>query len=469
MSLDQLYVVKEEMEKAEARKLQPYFIRAFFNEAFSSVGGELRNREPARYEIRHVPASLRERDRVIGETRTPVLRQYERICFEKQQVRVPGKPMADLIHPGHPLMQALTDITLSAHRGKLKQGAVLVDPNDDSLIPKVLFMLDHSVRESASGTDQPKIVSRRLQFVEIDPQGKSSNAGWAPHLDLLPIKSGELGLVQDVLEGAWLHQNLENLALQHASQQLVPEHYGEVKGRIQRHAERVLAAVHERLVKEINYWSDRYIKLSDDVAAGKQPRMQPENARRRYEELTARLEQRTHELKAMQQVSSATPVVIGGALVIPAGLLAQRQGDTTFCADAEARSRIELAAMRAVTAAERALGHSTKDVSAEKCGWDITSRLPVAADGSIKDDRHIEVKGRVKGAATVTVTKNEIFSSYNQGEKYILAIVLVDGEEVDGPHYIKHPFKSEPEFGVASVNYELGELLSRAVKPEESL
>ncbi|MDD1820529.1 hypothetical protein, partial [Pseudomonas aeruginosa] len=87
-------------------------------------------------------------------------------------------------------------------------------------------------------------------------------------------------------------------------------------------AERVLAAVHERLVKEINYWSDRYLKLSDDVAAGKQPRMQPENARRRYEELTARLEQRTSELQAMQQVSSATPVVIGGALVIPAGLLA---------------------------------------------------------------------------------------------------------------------------------------------------
>lgn len=470
MSLDQLYAVKEEMEKAEARKLQPYFIRAFFNEAFTSVGGELRNREPARYEIRHVPASLRERDRVIGETRTPVLKQYERICFEKQQVRVPGKPMADLIHPGHPLMQALTDITLSAHRGKLKQGSVLVDPNDDSLIPKVLFMLDHSVRESAShGVDQPKTVSRRLQFVEIDPQGHSSNAGWAPHLDLLPIKPEELALVQDVLNASWLQQNLENLALQHASQQLVPEHFSEVKARVERQAERVLAAVHERLVKEINYWSDRYLKLSDDVAAGKQPRMQPENARRRYEELTARLEQRTRELQAMQQVSSATPVVIGGALVIPAGLLAQRQGDTTFCADAEARSRIEWAAMHAVIAAEQALGHTVKDVSVEKCGWDITARPPVAADGSIKDDRHIEVKGRVKGATTVTVTKNEIFSSYNQGEKYILAIVLVDGDQTDGPYYIKHPFKSEPEFGIASVNYDLGELLSRAITPEESL
>lgn len=470
MSLGQLYAVKEEMEKAEARKLQPYFIRAFFNEAFASVGGELRAREPARFEIRHVPAALRERDRVIGESRTPVLRQYERICFEKQHVRLQGKQMADLIHPGHPLMQALTDLILSAHRSKLKQGAVLVDPNDDGITPKVLFMLDHCVRESASqASAEPKVVSRRLQFVEIDPQGNSINAGWAPHLDLLPIQSVELSLVQDVLNAPWIEQNLENLALQHASQHLVPEHYSEVKTRVQRQSEKVLAAVHERLVKEINYWSERYIKLSDDVAAGKQPRMQPENARRRYEELTARLEQRTRELQAMQQVSSSTPVVMGGALVIPAGLLAQRRGDSTFCADAAARSRIEWAAMHAVIAAEQALGHTIKDVSAEKCGWDVTARPPVSADGSIRDDRHIEVKGRVKGSTTVTVTKNEIFSSFNQGEKFILAIVLVDGDEMDGPHYIKHPFKTEPEFGVASVNYDLQELLARAVKPGESL
>ncbi|MGN5868390.1 hypothetical protein ACNQTS_33375, partial [Pseudomonas aeruginosa] len=55
MSLDQLYAVKEELEKAEARKLQPYFIRAFLNEAFPSIGAELPNRQPARYEIRHLP------------------------------------------------------------------------------------------------------------------------------------------------------------------------------------------------------------------------------------------------------------------------------------------------------------------------------------------------------------------------------------------------------------------------------
>ena len=466
MGLEELYAVKEEMEKAEARKLQPYFIRAFFTEAFQTLGGEMRARESGRYEVRHVPAAIRERDRVIGETRTPVLRKYERICFEKQHVRQTGKPMADLIHPTHPLMHSATDLVLEAHRPKLKQGAVLVDPADDSLEPKVLFMVDHTVRESTSDNS---VASRRLQFVEIDEKGIAKNAGWAPHLDLQPIDDYDHKLVGDILQAPWLSSNLEALALNHASQQLVPEHYAEVKGRRERQAEKTLTAVNERLVKEINYWSDRYIKLKDDVKAGKQPRMQPEMARRRVDDLTARLEQRKAELSALKNVVSSTPVVMGGALVIPQGLLAYRKGETQFAVDAQARSRIERIAMNAVMDAERALGFEVKDVGAEKCGWDVTSRPPVDESGAIQSDRHIEVKGRSEGQSTITVSRNEIIYGLNQADKFILAIVIIDGEQYDGPYYVKAPFTKEPDFGVASINYDLNELLAKAVTPEQSI
>ena len=466
MNLEDLYAVKDEMDKAEARKLQPYFIRAFFTEAFQTLGGEIRSRESGRYEIRHVPAAIRERDRVIGETRTPVLKKYERICFEKQHVRLTGKPMADLIHPMHPLMHAATDLVLEAHRSKLKQGAVLVDPNDDSLEPKVLFMVNHTVRESDSDT---RAASRRLQFVAIDEHGKATHAGWAPHLDLQPINDYDRKLVGDILQASWLTNNLEALALAHASNQLVPEHFNEVKGRRERQADKVLAAVNERLIKEINHWTDRYLNLQDDVAAGKQPRLQPEMAKRRAEELTARLEQRKVELLALKNVVSSTPVVIGGALVIPQGLLAYRKGETQFSVDAASRARIEQIAMQAVMDAEHQLGHDIIDVSAEKCGWDITARPPVHADGSISPDRHIEVKGRSKGQGTITVSRNEIIYGLNQSDKFILAIVIVDGDQHEGPFYIKNPFTTEPDFGVASVNYDLSDLLSKATQPEQSL
>ena len=115
--------------------------------------------------------------------------------------------------------------------------------------------------------------------------------------------------------------------------------------------------------------------------------------------------------------------------------------------------------MDAVRRAEEARGCRVVDVSAAKCGWDITS-YPPAVDGKQPEPRHIEVKGRVKGATTVTVSRNEILYALNQADKFILAIVFVERRRRrDGPHYIRRPFKSEPGWGVSSINYDLKALL----------
>ncbi|GHU05268.1 hypothetical protein AGMMS49960_21620 [Betaproteobacteria bacterium] len=170
----------------------------------------------------------------------------------------------------------------------------------------------------------------------------------------------------------------------------------------------------------------------------------------------------------MRHVVSATPVVLGGALVIPAGLLMQRRGQSGWSADAAARAQVEQIAMRAVMDAERALGHDVSDVSAQKCGWDVTSR-PQPVDGRLPSDRHIEVKGRAKGQGTITVTRNEILYGLNQSDKFILAIVLVEGDTVEGPFYVRQPFTQEPDWAETSKNLDLGQLLARAVAPEASL
>lgn len=465
MGLEQLYAVKEEMDRAEARKLQPYFIRSFFEEAFNILGGEIKPREESRWEIRHVPAQILERDRVISDTRTSVTRVYERICFEKQFVRVDKKPMAELIHPGHPLMAAVTDLILEKFRSKLREGSILVDPSDDSADPRVVFMLDHSIKES---TGAQFTVSQRLQFVSIDKSLNAVNAGWAPHIDLRSIRSDEAHLVKDVLDENWIKENLENLALAFASQELAPNHLHEIKTRREQYADKVNRAVHERLTKEIAYWEDRYLKLKEDVSAGKQPKMQPENARRKVDELSARLEQRKREIETMRSVISSTPNVIGGSLVIPLGFIAEKMGDTRFTIDAEARKRVEMVAMNAVSKAEESLGHKVIDVSHYKCGWDITARPP-RRDDYLPDDRHIEVKGRAKGQTTITITANEIMYALNQRDKFILAIVLVDGDEYEGPFYVKNPFDTAPGFGEESRNFSISSLLSRSVRPEDTV
>ncbi len=469
LSPERLFAVKEEMEKAEARRLQPYFVRSFFMKGFESLGGIIYPRELERFEITRVPGKLCERDRLItGRNRrdlAPVLKRYERVCFTKGAVRPterPGLAFASMIHPGHPLMLALSDVLLEQHANLLRQGTILVDPADEGEEPSLLFLLTHEVK---SGDGQ--VISKRLQFVRVLPDGSATFAGWAPHLDLEPLAATERSLLAETLSAPWLTAGLEQRALALAASTLVPEHFNEVAGRRIAHVDKTLAAVHERLTTEIDYWSDRFIKLTDDKAAGKDVRLNLENVRRNLGDLESRLESRKKELQSMRHVTSATPVVLSGALVVPAGLLRRLRGDppvedsSLFSTDPAARSRIEQLAMNTVRLAEEARGCCVIDVSAQKCGWDLTSYAPVV-DGKQPEARHIEVKGRVKGASTITVTRNEMLYALNQADKFVLAIVLAgENGAIDGPYYLTNPFDAEPGWGVSSVNYDLNSLLAK--------
>jgi len=472
MTPERLFAVKEEMEKAEARRLQPFFVRAFFTKALDALGGTAHPREAARYEISHVPAAIRERDRrLTGRNRRehePVLRRYSRICFEREAIQPldkPGLERAVLMHPGHPLMLAMSDMILEQHANLLRQGAVLIDPTDEGIDPALLFLITHEIK-SGDGS----VLSKRLQFVRVAPDGTAEFAGWAPHLDLEPLPQSERALLNDTLKASWLASGQEARALKLAATTLVPEHYGEVAARRIAHVEKTLNAVHERLSKEISFWQDRWIKLKEDAEVGKDIRLNLQNVERTLADLQSRLENRKKELQTMRHVVNGTPVVLGAALIVPVGLMNKLRGDepvdpaaATFAADAAARSRIERLAMRAVQQAEEARGCHVVDVSAHKCGWDLSSYPPPAIDGKQPDPRHIEVKGRVKGAVTVTITRNEMLYAFNQGDKFVLAIALVGEDDViDGPHYIRNPFDREPGWGVASVNYNLDDLIAKA-------
>jgi superfamily II DNA/RNA helicase len=469
MNTEQLFAVKEKMEMAEARRLQPYFVRSFFAKAFESLNGAMYPREPGRYEITHVPSIIRERDRQItGRNRrelAPVMKRYERVCFTKEggrQLDRPNAAFAPMIHPGHPLMLAVSDLVLEQHSNLMRQGAILVDPTDDATEASILFLITHEIKSGDSS-----VLSKRLQFVRVTSDGKASFAGWAPHLDCGPLPAADRPLLADLLASDWLRADLEQRALALAATALVPEHYGEVATRRIDHVDKTLAAVHERLTKEIAFWSDRWIRLKEDQEAGKDVRLNLDNIQRTINDIEGRLENRKKELQAMRHITNGTPVVLGGALVVPVGLLRKLRGEPApdaadFSADPAARSRIELLAMNAVRRAEEARGCRVVDVSAQKCGWDITSYPPVV-DGRTPSARHIEVKGRIKGASTITVTRNEVLYALNQADKFFLAIVLVgDDDSIDGPHYVRTPFTREPEWSEASSNHDLQKLLSLA-------
>ncbi|MFZ2519083.1 MAG: DUF3883 domain-containing protein, partial [Anaerolineae bacterium] len=109
---------------------------------------------------------------------------------------------------------------------------------------------------------------------------------------------------------------------------------------------------------------------------------------------------------------------------------------------------------------ERGLGFAPSDREFEQLGYDIESRVP--GTGKL---RFIEVKGRITGAETVTVTKNEILYSLNKPDDYILALVEFLSDNTQCVHYLRRPFNREPDFGVTSVNYDFAGLLARAGAP----
>ncbi len=462
MDASRVQEIREDMERAEARRLQPHFVATFFNESFKRLGGTLREREPKRYEATHVPSVIRNRDRIIG-MRDPVLTRYERISFEKDLISVPGKPMAEFICPGHPLLDATIDLILERHRDLLRQGAILIDETSPDEEVRALVYLEHSIQDARTDrSGNRRMVSRQIQFAEVTTSGEVRGAGYAPYLDYRPPTESELGVIRKMEEPGWLRNEIESHALNYAVRNLVPSHLQEVKTYKEELVDKIMAAVKERLTTEICYWDHRAEQIKQEELAGKvNAKINSGKARQRADDLTKRLQKRIEDLQQERRISPLPPNVIGGALIVPTGLLARLGEGSTPLAHAKETKHVEMIAMKAVIAAERELGFEPRDVATDKCGYDIESRDP---NGESRL-RFIEVKGRTLGADTITVTKNEILTALNKPDQFILAIVQVDGEQATAITYVREPFGREPDFGVTSVNYQLSELLDKGGPP----
>ena len=157
-------------------------------------------------------------------------------------------------------------------------------------------------------------------------------------------------------------------------------------------------------------------------------------------------------------------MITGGALVVSKGLaysLTHKEKPVPF--GQGDRKSMEYAAMKAVMDMETKLGYIPRDVSAEKCGYDVESHIPESKQDTAHNNalRFIEVKGRQKGASTVTVSKNEILTALNRPEQFILAIVEVEGEKTHIT-YLQRPFQNPPDFTATSINYDIQDLIRQS-------
>lgn len=440
MGLEDVDAIRLRMEEAQARRLHPHYVQAFFRDAFERAGGRLMPREAGRFEITHVPAALRDPSRFTG-LGGAVQRKYERVCFDRGRINVPGKPRADLIAPGHPLFDAVLDQVVAQHADLLSRGTVLVDAADPGEQPRLLVALAQEVLDG-----HRRIADRAFAFTELLPDGSARNAGPAPYLDYRPPTPTEAKAAEALLDQPWLRDGGEAPALDWAVREALPEHLRQVRDRLLPAVARTRAQVEQRLKHEINYWHAQAGKLEQNLAEGKRVRHRPEKARSWAEELEHRRTKRLEELDKDAALQPRPPVVAGCALVIPVGWLAKALGAAGDSDLVPMRAsdgyETDRRAIAAVLQAEKDLGRIPEEMAHNNPGYDIRS---LTQDGHLI---HIEVKGRRVGAQDFYISRNEVLVAKNRGEQHRLAIVVVhpDGPDHDELRYLVNAF-ADTEFG----------------------
>lgn len=143
--------------------------------------------------------------------------------------------------------------------------------------------------------------------------------------------------------------------------------------------------------------------------------------------------------------------------MVPQGLLDQLASPSSDQPTIHARdvSEVDRRAVDAVMETERALKRIPEEMPHNNEGYDIESRRPDTGDLYF-----IEVKGRIEGAETVTVSRSQIIHAQNSPDRFILAVVKVPEDRAAPPtvRYVRRPFDGvEVGYRKYSINFALSE------------
>ena len=420
---DELHAMRRKMEEARARRLQPHNVESFFLRAFADAGGRIVPRERGRYEIRNVPAALRHR---VGQR--PVSTRYQRVTFDPADSG--GARPAELLAPGHPLMDVVLEHTIEAHRDALQRGTVLVESGRLTGPPRLMLAATSTVSDGSG-----RAVSRRFEFVTIDADGLIDSGGVAPYLDAEPLDGagGPEGdpRVTELLEAPWLRGGTVDELTRWASAHLLPEHLAAVRSRVESRVAKARREVRERMTETINHLDAEAVKLEESRGRGRpNKRRTPERLRADMEELVARRDARLAELDSQSVVRAESVTVDGAALLVPADWVRP-----AVAAHARETEETDRRAVAAVMAAERELGRMPEEQAHNNEGYDIRSE-DVDGQGVF-----IEVKGRIAGADSFYFSKSQVLCGKNMGPQHRLALVSVspDGPAGDEVRYLVDP------------------------------
>ena len=452
--------IRNLMERSKARKLQPWFVEAFFSAALKNYGGRIVGRERGRFEITRVPAAVRAHAEAA---KGPVHDRYARVTFDKDHVRLDGADRAELISPGSPLLTAVVNKVLADHGHTLDRGATLVDPDDQSTEPRLLVYVDHAITDGRHVGGHRQAVSRRFQYVEIDEHGNVRDPGGEPYIGYQPLTDEQRALIDPNLELDWVDHTAESTARDWAIEQLAGPHLEEIAAVTRARVDKVREAVRERLESEIRHWDARTEEMKQIELAGGRPRISSGRARARADELETRLARRRLELDMEADLHSSPPNIVAAALIIPQGLLNQLAGTPPDPKDTADKMETDRRAVAAVLAAEQALGRLPEAQAHSNPGFDVLS-----VDPATGTHYFIEVKGHLPRTTEISVSAQQVQKARSNPDRWRLAVVSVPDDPDAEPtvRYLVEPFRDYTlHFAQTKLTLNVTNLLTAAADP----
>jgi SNF2 family DNA or RNA helicase len=449
--------VRGRMEEARKRRLQPGYVQGFFLSAFQKLGGAVRDREPGRFRVPFVPQVVR--DEARRHTRgVAIPDRYERICFDPDLEKVRGLPDAALIAAGHPLLQAVTELTIARDAAQLRRGAVLVDRTSRQREhPVLMYTVEQQI---LTHDDDPKVISHHFDYVSVAPDGTIAVEDPSVLLNFEPLHPDEVTGATAMRAERWIRQDHSAAVRGWAYTNGLLPREREITDRMSVDVERTRIQVTERLQAEMRYWDQEGWKREEDLEAGKKVRESPKAAYDKEAELERRLAARLEQLDHALDFEDRPPTIRSVALVIPEHLLMGPAEATVYARDTVPS---EVQAVRDVLAAERALGRHPVEMAHNNPGFDIAST----------DDQgqtwYIEVKGRRPGASDVHVTVNEVEFAQTHTAHHLLALVSVDLDDPgnDRVRYARQAFQGVQMAGIQQAgDFNWTKLWDRGTDPQ---
>ena len=395
-------------ENSDEKRLQPIYIKLFFEKAFKYLGGEFSTARTSIFRIDKLPEAIAQTLKTEHNIFADTVRSIQ-FCFDKQ-VFLDYQSVGDLgkvhyINPGNPVFDCLVKVVRNQFREDMLKGTILISPDDQE--EYFAFYVKSQIIDNRDSKKDDSVADELLMMVYQTKDGNFHITSPAKFLDLhppvdfaKPIDPPQVVSNDEVVE--WSYLNITEKQFEDTK-----KHVEKDSADRRRYLESAFTQVIMDLQIEISEMQSKML-FGDNKVQEKMAKKQD-----RINELIEKKISRLEKLDLMAQLNPKAPEILGCAYVIPLTQL-EYVGHYGMSRDDEA----EAIAMKEAMDYEISVGWKPLDVSANNEGYDIRS---ISKD-ALK--RYIEVKGRSGNDGSVMVSENEMNRLAQLGDAAWLYIVM---------------------------------------------